>query len=387
MRILYHHRTLGDGAEGIHVAEMVKAFRQLGHEVRVLSLIGEQTNVATPRQKRWAGVRRLLPGVVYELAEMGYNVPGYLAVRRAIGEFRPDLVYDRYVNYNASAVRAARRAGIPVFLEVNSPYSYQKQTFDEKLYLSRVSRTFERRICSAATRVIVVSTPLKRFLVSIGVPDDRIVVMPNGADPDAFAPDHDASALRSRLGLDGATVVGFSGILRPWHGLDLLLEAFARLARGDPRLHLLIVGDGPIRADLDADIAARSLSNRVTITGRVPHQHVRDYVALMDVAVSPRATFYASPMKVLEYMAMGKALVAPAMDNLRDIITDGVDGVLFEPERIDSLEAALLSLTADPARGAALGAAARSTIENARTWRHNALDVIAMLEEARSRPS
>src|SRR5690606_27613788 len=116
---------------------------------------------------------------------------------------------------------------------------------------------------------------------------------------------------------------GFSGILRPWHGLELLLEAFARLAAGDPRLHLLIVGDGPIRGELDAAIAARQLQDRVTITGRVPHAEVRDYVALMDVAVSPRATFYASPMKVLEYMAMGKAIVAPAMDNLRDILTDG----------------------------------------------------------------
>ncbi len=382
MRILYHHRTLGDGAEGIHVAEMVKAFRALGHEVRVVSLIGEQTNVATTRQRRWAGVRRMLPGVVYEFAEMGYNVPGYLAMRRAIREFRPDLVYDRYVNYNASAVMAARRARVPVFLEVNSPYSYQKQTFDERLYLASVSRAFERRICSAATKVIVVSTPLKRFLASIGVPDERIVVMPNGADPAVFSPDHDAGPLRERLGLRDAVVIGFSGILRPWHGLELLLEAFSRLAADDPRLHLLIVGDGPIRAELDAAISAKQLEQRVTITGRVPHQQVRDYVALMDVAVSPRATFYASPMKVLEYMAMGKAIVAPAMDNLRDILVDGEDGVLFTPEDVDALSQQLARLTRDSHLRQRIGLAARAKIERERTWLHNAREVARLHAEA-----
>ncbi len=80
MRILYHHRTLGDGAEGIHVAEMVRAFRGLGHDVRVLSLIGEATNVRTTKQQRWSAVRRTLPGVAYEIAEMGC-APGRRAGR------------------------------------------------------------------------------------------------------------------------------------------------------------------------------------------------------------------------------------------------------------------------------------------------------------------
>jgi glycosyltransferase involved in cell wall biosynthesis len=277
---------------------------------------------------------------------------------------------------------AARRARVPVFLEVNSPYSYQKQTFDERLYLASVSRAFERRICSAATKVIVVSTPLKRFLASIGVPDERIVVMPNGADPAVFSPDHDAGPLRERLGLRDAVVIGFSGILRPWHGLELLLEAFSRLAADDPRLHLLIVGDGPIRAELDAAISAKQLEQRVTITGRVPHQQVRDYVALMDVAVSPRATFYASPMKVLEYMAMGKAIVAPAMDNLRDILVDGEDGVLFTPEDVDALSQQLARLTRDSHLRQRIGLAARAKIERERTWLHNAREVARLHAEA-----
>lgn len=380
MRILYHHRTLGDGAEGIHVAEMVKAFRASGHEVRVLSLIGEQTNVATTKQRRWSSVRSWLPGVAYEFAEIGYNVPGYLSLRRAVGEFKPDLVYDRYVNYNYSAVGAARAAGVPVFLEVNSPYSYQKQTFDEKLYLAGISRGFERTICTRASRVIVVSTPLKRFLASIGVPESQVVVMPNGADPDVFRPDVDAGPVRRKLGIEGRTVVGFSGILRPWHGLELLLEAFEQLAPALPDLHLLIVGDGPVRQDVESRAAAAGLSSRVTVTGRLPHSEVREHVAAMDVAVSPRATFYASPMKVLEYMAMGKAIVAPAMDNLRDIVSDGSEALLFEAENAQHLRTQLERVLRDPDLRRGLGAAARAKIERERTWRHNAEEVTRMWE-------
>jgi glycosyltransferase involved in cell wall biosynthesis len=382
VRILYHHRTLGDGAEGIHVAEMVKAFRAIGHEVRVLSLIGEQTNVSTRKQRRWSSVRAWLPGVTYEFAEIGYNLPGYLSLRRAIADFRPDLVYDRYVNYNYSAIGAARAAGVPVFLEVNSPYSYQKQTFDEKLYLAGVSRRFEHAICARATRVIVVSTPLKRFLVSIGVPEAQVVVMPNGADPDVFTPGFDATPVRKRLGIEGRVVVGFSGILRPWHGLELLLEAFEKLAPAFPELHLLIVGDGPSRADTEQRARAAGLSDRVTITGRLPHAEVRDHVAAMDVAVSPRATFYASPMKVLEYMAMGKAIVAPAMDNLRDILVDGDEALLFEAENAASLGTQLERLLRDAGLRRRLGAAARQKIERERTWRHNAEEVTEMWRTA-----
>jgi glycosyltransferase involved in cell wall biosynthesis len=380
MKILYHHRTLGDGAEGIHVAEIVKAFRQLGHEVRVLSLIGEATNTTSSTQSRWSRVARLMPGFVYELGEMAYNLHGYLSLSRAVEEFHPDFIYDRYVSYNYSAVGTGRRYGIPVVLEVNSPYSFQKQTFDETLYFRHVLRFFERKICRDATRVVVVSTPLKKFLVSIGVPAERIVVMPNGTDPCVFHPHIDGEPIRQQYGLEGKIVIGFCGILRPWHGLELLLQAFAEVLPGRPDLHLLIVGDGPSRADLERLLRERGLTNHVTITGRQPHERVRVFVAAMDIAVSPRATFYASPMKILEYMGMGKAIVAPDMENIRDILTHEQDGLLFRAEDVGSLAKSLQYLIGSAARRAAFGKMARQKIEAERTWSHNAQAVVRLLE-------
>lgn len=379
MRILYHHRTLGDGAEGIHVAEMVRAFRNLGHEVRVLALIGESTDVRARAQRRWARVATLMPGFAYELGEIAYNVRGYVSLAKAVKAFMPDFIYDRYVSYNYSAVAVGRRYDIPVFMEVNSPYSYQRQTFDETLYFKRLLRFFERKTCRDATRVIAVSTPLRRILVSLGVPEERVIVMPNGTDPDLFRPDLDGSIVRQRLGIDRKVVIGFTGILRPWHGLDLLMQAFEAVSNARDDLHLLIIGDGPIKGSLDQMAAGRGLAGKVTITGRVTHADVRSFVAAMDVAVSPRATPYASPMKILEYMAMGKAIIAPDMENIRDILTHGREAILFRPEDRTALESGLAMLLGDRALRARLGAAARRKIETERTWSHNASAVIDLV--------
>ncbi len=383
MKILYHHRTLGDGAEGIHIAEMVKAWRALGHEVRVVSLIGESTNTASVAQRRWSWIAKLMPGCLYELGEMAYNIRGYRSMTAAMQAWRPDLIYDRYVNYNYSAIRAGRRFGIPVFLEVNSPYSFQKQTFDEKLYFKGLSRRFEYKICCNATRVITVSTPLKHFLTSIGVPEDRIVVMPNGVDPEVFHPQIDGRQARQQLKLDNRLVIGFTGILRPWHGLELLLQAFQHVAAEHADLHLLIVGDGPIRQELEEQVESQGLTGRVTITGRQPHDRVRSFVAAMDIAVSPRATFYASPMKILEYMAMGKAILAPDMENIRDILQHRRQGFLFPPEDPAALAQGLQALIDNPDLRVQLGREARQKIERERTWMHNAKDVIRLVDESR----
>lgn len=380
MRIVYHHRTLGDGAEGIHVAELIKAFKNLGHEVRVVSMIGEKTNVATKKQSKLTRIKKMMPPFLFELAEIGYNLHGYRSISKAVRDFKPDFIYDRYVNYNYSAVGVGRQHNIPVILEVNSPYSFQKQTFDEKLIFKNLSRWFERKICQNASKVITVSTPLKTFLTSIGVPLNHIVVMPNGADPEVFRADVDDREIRRQWRLEGKIVVGFTGILRPWHGLDLLLKAFESLAQDRDDLHLLIVGDGPIRSEVESEIKQKGLMEKVTITGRQPHEKVNRFVAAIDIAVSPRATFYASPMKILEYMAMGKAILAPDMENIRDILSHEEDGFLFKEEDIASMTEGLRALVEDSALRLKLGHHARKKIENERTWAHNARAVLSIIE-------
>jgi glycosyltransferase involved in cell wall biosynthesis len=386
MRILYHHRTLGDGAEGIHVSSMVAAFRELGHQVSVSALIGSQTNVATARTKLLTRVRRFVPRALYELMELGYSVVGARSLERAVRDFRPDVIYERYILFNYAGVRTARRAGIPLILEVNAPLAHERAAY-EQLTFKGLARRSERDVCSRADLVVVVSTPLKQYLVEQGVPAGRIVVIPNGADPTVFHPDDQArAAIRARYGIPAdALVIGFTGILRPWHGLDLLVRAAAALkaARGS-EAYLLIVGDGPSRATIEQLAGELGIRDRLVITGRVPHGEIPRHVAAFDIGVSPHATFYASPMKVPEYMAAGIAVVAPRMPNLEDLVADGVTGLLFEAGNADALAAALQQLCADGRRRAAIARAARTAILEQRTWRHVAARTLERFMEARA---
>ena len=381
MKILYHHRTLGDGAEGIHIEEMVKAFRDLGHEVKVVAPIGEKTNTKNANVSILSKIKRMLPRILFEFIEVAYNVYGYYLLRKEIHKEHPDFIYDRYITFNASSVLIGKRFNVPVFLEVNAPLALERsEQKDEKLYMRRMAFAFEKWVSSNSYKTIVVSTPLKEYLVSVGVPQEKIIVMPNGVDVKKIKPkrEKDKNLLKKCGFTEDDIIVGFVGILRPWHGLDLLLEAFNLAAKDKKNTRLLIVGDGPIRSDVELQVEKLHLTDKVFFTGRISHTNVADYVNLFDIAVSPKATFYASPMKILEYMALAKAVVAPDKENIRDIIVHGVDGLLFEDGSSVALFSCFEKLIQDNAYRAQLGRRARIKVIEERNWQRNAALVCAM---------
>lgn len=358
MRILYHHRTLADGAEGIHIAAMVEAFRALGHDVRVCGA------AATPggRASRAAAVKAMLPGVAFEAASIAYNIPDYLAMRQAIREWGPSLVYKRHARYDVGALAAARRAGIPAVLEVNAVYSARPYRDFEPQALHPVAVRLERAALRAAAAVIAVSSPMAAQVARLS--GREAIVVPNGADPDVFDPATVAPAVGPWTG-DGL-LLGWSGGLRAWHGLDLLLEALVGLPSD---VRLLVVGDGPARSAVEVRAGELGIGSRVFITGLVPRAAMPSYVAAMDVGVvADERTGVASPMKLLEYMAMGKAAVAPDLPNIRDVLTHEDTGLLFAPGRADDLREAIGRL-GDESLRERLGRAARALVVRERNWR------------------
>jgi len=384
MKILYHHRTLGDGAEGIHVSAMVQAFGDLGHEARIASVIGEKTNVSNLRTRLLQGVTRRMPRAVYEIMELAYSAVGFRMLTGYIKRWKPDLIYERYALFNFAGIAAKRKAGIPLVLEVNAPLAYERAVY-ERLHLKKWAHYCERLICSQADLVVVVSTPLKKYLIEQGVAEKRITVLPNGVDSEIFKPNIKSRwEIRKRFGIqDEAVVIGFVGILRPWHGIDLLLAALPQIISHDGAVHILLVGDGPSRSQLEDLARSQGVERLVTITGRVPHAEIPEFTAAFDVGVSLRATFYASPMKILEYMATGVAVIAPRMSNLQDLITENDTGVLFEPENAGDLARVLNLLVRDTEKRNQLGQRARLDVLGSRTWRHNAARVLKSLSEVR----
>ncbi|APF17857.1 glycosyl transferase group 1 [Caldithrix abyssi DSM 13497] len=374
MRILYHHRTLGDGAEGIHIQSIVNGLIQLGHQVKVVSLVGEKTQfrkAQDARESKWDWVRKHIPQPVYELAEIGYNLKGRRMLQKAIDSFRPDIIYDRYAHFSFAALWAAKKNNLPLILEVNSPYSIQKRQW-EKLYFPWLSQYGEKKIFNAAPHIIVVSTPLKKIVMDYGVPEEKITVLPNGTDPERFNPDIDDQPLRKKLKLTGKIVLGFVGILRRWHNIDQLITVLEELNL--PRLNaaMIFLGDGPSYQELVEFNRAKGHEAWIRFLGRIPHSEIQQYIAMMDVAISPHATPYSSPMKILEYMAMEKAILAPDMENIRDILRDGENALLFKPDDARSLKEKLLLLIQNEDLRRRLGKTARQDVVQKFTWLGNA---------------
>jgi len=165
--------------------------------------------------------------------------------------------------------------------------------------------------------------------------------------------------------------VGFVGSFKAWHGLSVLIEAFGRLRLTCPDTRLLLVGDGPERCSLLADLSARGLLEATHLTGRVAPHDVPGLLASMDVAVAPypqRRHFYFSPLKVYEYMAAGLPVVASRIGQLRRLIDDGVTGLLCPPGDADALTSALDRLRTNPQLRLRMGRAARARVLGRYTW-------------------
>jgi glycosyltransferase involved in cell wall biosynthesis len=417
MHVLYHHRTTGQDAQGIHIQEILRAFRSLGHTTELVSFADRrrraapappavnphaatrregahalrtpQTNAIDPAAERtevpaagggerYTALARLRNvALVYELAELAYNIWGFWALAAAVRRRRPAVLYERYSLFNFSGVLVSRLWRIPMLLEVNAPLAYEKEQY-EKLVLRRLAYALERWICSSSKRTIVVSTPMRKILAQQGVPDERMVVISNGVNTVEIAAALGRCDVRARYGIGAKLVLGFVGWFKPWHRLDSVIELLAARPAWRERIHLLLVGDGPETPALRALVQAHGLETSVTFTGPVGRETIYDHIDAFDVALQPHVTDYASPMKIFEYLALGKCVVAPDLENIREILDHGVDALLFHAGDAADMGRAIEVLVNDPERVQRMGEAARHKIEARRYfWVENARRALA----------
>jgi glycosyltransferase involved in cell wall biosynthesis len=369
MRILYSHRIQSRDGQSVHVEELVAALRNLGHEVLVVgpgfyeqARFGGESNLV-------AWIRSRLPVVVGEVAELLYTIPAWWRLRAAFRRFRPDLIYERYNLYYLAGTWVARGSGTKLFLEVNSPL-VEERTRLGQLRLRWLAGALERYVWRSADKVLVVTSVLQQAVAAAGVPFAQIAVVPNGIDPAQFA------ALPAREAGEGPLVLGFVGFVRDWHGLDAVIAAMAAEQCG-PTLRLVVVGDGPARETLQRQAEALGLADRVTFTGLQPREAIPALVSDFDIALQPLVVSYASPLKIFEYMAAGRAIVAPDQPNIREILRDGETAVLFDPQVSGAMWRAIQRLAGDSALRARLGEAARAEIARRDyTWQGNAVRVV-----------
>ncbi len=240
------------------------------------------------------------------------------------------------------------------------------------LLLHWLGRWAQRLLWNGVDHVLPVTRVLARTVASYGVASSRITVIPNGVNPERFGVFPDANTAKRELRLPSRVVLGFTGFVRSWNAVHRLID-FVAQHHDQLDLHILIVGDGPARGFLEEYACARRVLDRLTITGIVGRDDIVRHVAAFDIAVVPSVNLYASPLKLFEYLQLGRAIVAPDTESIREVLTDGQDALLFDPGRDGALEAALLRLCIDSALRTRLGAAARQTIiKRSLTWKRNA---------------
>lgn len=385
MKILYHHRTLSKDGQNVHIEELIAAFRRAGHEVRVVGPTAHRNAAFGSDGGLVSRIRRALPAAAGELIELAYSVLAFQRLMKAYREFKPDVLYERYNLFLLSGAWLHKLTGLPMFLEVNAPLAEERR-LNSGLSLRGLADWCERYVWRAADLVLPVTRVLARYVTDTGVDGRRIDVLPNGIDLDHFTPTLSGDPVRQRYGLTGKTVIGFTGFLREWHGLPAIVDVVRMLKAEGFDLHFLVVGDGPGRPALDRAAKAAGIEDCITVTGVVDRHDIPAHVAAFDIAVQPKATEYASPLKLFEYMALGRAIIAPDQPNLREVLTHRENALLFAPDEPASLRDALVALIRDQALRTRVGAAAFQTVQDMElTWDGNARKIAAAMEAAVAR--
>jgi glycosyltransferase involved in cell wall biosynthesis len=381
MKILFHHRVASRDGQAVHMEELLAALTAQGHETVLVGPPGLTQTSFGGSSRLVDRIRRIMPAAAFELLEVAYNVKAFLRLHTAVRRHKPDIIYERFSLFLFAGVWVRRLFGLPVLLEVNSPL-YEERAANDGLKLHFLGRWAQRRVWNNVDWVLPVTHVLARTVAEYGVPAARIAVIPNGVNTGRFGNPPNTEAARRALGLKPGMVLGFAGFIRDWNALHRVVDFIAEQgARYD--LQFLVVGDGPARAALLRHAETRGVADRVTVTGIVGRDDVARCVSAFDIALLPGLTPYSSPLKLFEYMYLRRAIVAPDTENIREILTDGHDAVLFDPRRPGGMEEALLRLCGDAGLRARIGIEAHRTIdEKSLTWSGNAERVVELAEAA-----
>jgi glycosyltransferase involved in cell wall biosynthesis len=371
-------RPAGSGGSATHVREMVKALAARGLDIVVFATSGDagsplpfkvvdlQANPGSLElRSRIQRAARAHPDEARSSQEV-YSLLLNQSLAAALESMSPapDAVYERHSLWSVAGLDFARRRGIPHLLEVNAPLVEQQYAYRE-LELEAAAGAIEGYVLSGSDRVLATSPELVGYARSHGASGRNVRVVPCGVPGSMFS-----APLRTRQLDPSRFVVGFVGSLKPWHGVDVLLRAFRKLRAIDRSYYLVIVGDGPQRADVERYIREHRLEGCSDVLGNVPHEEVVRTLSRMDVAVAPYPelpSFYFSPVKLWEYAAAGVPIAASSSGEISRLFPHGEAALLHPPGSASKLAGHIHRLRSDAALATRLSRRARR-IARAHTW-------------------
>jgi len=320
-----------------------------------------------------------------ELARFELNSSMETFIQNLQARSKFDLVYERYSLFSLAGQRLAKSRGLPFVLEVNAPLMEEAARY-RRLIRKDLAELVEKTLFSEASHIIAVSDEVAEYIVR-AAPKAAVTVVPNGVRVDKFIDSQAGETpetLRSTFN-DKDFVVCFVGSLKPWHGVDILIDSFAGLpADGKPNGLLIVGGKGDLKNQLKQTCRERGLKNRVKFTGSVEHDDIPALLGRADVLVAPYPDlndFYFSALKIFEYMAAGKAIVASAIGQIEKILTHEHNALLTPPGDVNALRDALTRLKNDAALRKRLGENARKEAREKHTWKHRMITVDAIFRD------
>jgi glycosyltransferase involved in cell wall biosynthesis len=380
--------TKAGGSVG-HIAGVVNGFIERGSQVFIIS-----TDKLELIDKQQTPLYPVKPKAKYnflaEIPEMYYNRVLFKTAGSIFKKQSPNLIYQRYSLNNFSGVALAREFRLPFILEYNGSEVWVARNWGKRLRFEKLALRVELLNFHAADLVTVVSNPLKDELIERGIPAGKILVNPNGVDPQRYRPDIDGGRIRQQYGLEGKTIVGFIGTFGNWHGAEVLAKAAVILVRElnlPPEVHFLFIGDGVKLPETKRIIREGNIEERTTFTGLVPQEQGPEYLAACDILVAPHvpnpdgSPFFGSPTKLFEYMAMGKGIVASDLDQIGEVLEHGKTAWLVEPGNAAQLADGITNLVQDEKLRGLLGKNARAEVLEKYTWRSHVAKTIARLGE------
>jgi len=395
--------VMGNKGASVHIRSLVKAWKTCGCEAVVVTTnlgqeFGLETSFKTVEVKSDQGINDKLaelrfpesnPNLIREIDCLYLNQALEKELLRLYSEIKYDFIYERYSLWSLAGAKASKKLKLPFLLEVNSPL-VEEQKLYRSLELEPLARAIEDLNFHLADRIIAVSEGVKDYIVQKGVSAHKVLVLPNGVDPQQFKPQKNNRKVGQFHGRNRKArfVIGFVGSLKPWHGVRILVEAFQKLHDKDKSYHLLIVGDGPEKAYLEELTQKENLNGSMTLVGAVRHEQIPELMGAMDVAVAPYPeldNFYFSPLKLFEYMATGKPVVASASGQIKSIISHKKDGFLVPPGDKDRLAEAIEFIRNNPETARELGKNAAQKIRRNYTWQNNAEKILALAGKFRKK--
>lgn len=348
-------------------------------------------------------------GIPPESNHLRFNGNCMLAGSRFMRREKFGYIYQRQSIANTAGVQLSRRFGVPLILEYNGSEVWVARNWGLRLAWPKLATRIEEVTFRHAHRIVVVSDVLADELRARGVPDHKIICYPNCIDPAIFDPAlyvEERTRLRRDWGFDGNDIIcTFLGTFGVWHGADVLVEAIklylsqTRVASA-PRLRFLMIGDGLLAEKCRNALTDAVADGDVLFTGIVPQAEAPAYLSASDLFLSPHvrptdgSRFFGSPTKLFEYMAIGKPVIASALEQIAEVLSPGMRidqaecevspteaplAVLVEPGSPSEIVRALNLLRDDPSMRREIGEAARAKALSQYTWKEHVDRIFASL--------